>query len=277
MTAARPPRPGPPLRTAARRVRHPSPRAPRRRRADGPAPARRVAGIASSVLMLPVATQVEVPSLGPQVLADLPNDGNPTLAADHGGQPARSRDREHRRARRRPPERGARDRGAHPRRPAPLGGVRRQRGRRDPGRPAPGPDRQCGATPRRAPAGQRARPSGHRPGRDRRLDATPARPLGGTTDARGAAGARRTGRRRTCRRTGGPTRCRSQSVATGGGERFEARSGDVRRYVAVAFAARSARRRSRRPRVEILNGTGAVGLAQAHRRRRSSPPVARSR
>jgi hypothetical protein len=53
-----------------------------------------------------------------------------------------------------------------------------------------------------------------------------------------------------------------ESVTTGGGERFEPRTRDVERYVRDAFAGALVGGGRRRPRVEILNGTGAVGLAQ---------------
>jgi hypothetical protein len=54
-----------------------------------------------------------------------------------------------------------------------------------------------------------------------------------------------------------------QSVATGGGERFELRRGDLVRYVREAFPQALLAPGGHRPRVEILNGTGAVGVAQA--------------
>jgi hypothetical protein len=53
-----------------------------------------------------------------------------------------------------------------------------------------------------------------------------------------------------------------ESVTTGGGERFEPRVDDVNRYVAAAFGNVLLGRGVGRPRVEILNGTGAVELAQ---------------
>ncbi len=54
-----------------------------------------------------------------------------------------------------------------------------------------------------------------------------------------------------------------ESVTTAGGERFEPRVGDVGRYVSGAFPNARLGRGTKRPRVEILNGTGAVGLAQS--------------
>ena len=54
-----------------------------------------------------------------------------------------------------------------------------------------------------------------------------------------------------------------KSVATGGGERFGPSVKDVRRYLAGAFPNALLYNGARRPRVEILNGTGAVGLAQS--------------
>jgi len=53
-----------------------------------------------------------------------------------------------------------------------------------------------------------------------------------------------------------------QSVATGEGERFEVRRKDLVDYVRTAFAASLLVPEGSRPRVEILNGTGAVGVAQ---------------
>jgi hypothetical protein len=53
-----------------------------------------------------------------------------------------------------------------------------------------------------------------------------------------------------------------EQVATGGEERFEPRVDDLARYVSVAFDSMLLGRGVGRPRVEILNGTGAVGLAQ---------------
>jgi LytR cell envelope-related transcriptional attenuator len=54
-----------------------------------------------------------------------------------------------------------------------------------------------------------------------------------------------------------------ESVTTGGGERFEPRIEDVERYVSGAFPNARLGGAKQRPRVEILNGTGAVGLAQS--------------
>ena len=47
------------------------------------------------MLLLPVATQVEVPSLGPQTLADLPNEGDDELLHDDDREPARREGRRH--------------------------------------------------------------------------------------------------------------------------------------------------------------------------------------
>jgi hypothetical protein len=52
-----------------------------------------------------------------------------------------------------------------------------------------------------------------------------------------------------------------ESVATGGGERFDIRRDDLVRYVRSAFP-QSRLVVGTRPKVEILNGTGAVGVAQ---------------
>jgi len=53
-----------------------------------------------------------------------------------------------------------------------------------------------------------------------------------------------------------------ESIATGGGERFEVRRDALARYVNGAFANALLAPAGERPRVEILNGTGAVGVAQ---------------
>ncbi len=52
------------------------------------------------------------------------------------------------------------------------------------------------------------------------------------------------------------------SFTTGGGERFQPRRDDITDYVRTAFPAALLGPGGKRPRVEILNGTGAVGLAQ---------------
>jgi hypothetical protein len=54
-----------------------------------------------------------------------------------------------------------------------------------------------------------------------------------------------------------------ESVTTAGGERFEPRVVDVARYVSSVFANARLGGGAKRPRVEILNGTGAVGLGQS--------------
>ena len=53
------------------------------------------------------------------------------------------------------------------------------------------------------------------------------------------------------------------SISTGGGERFDVRTGELRTIVGRAFPHSQLGQRGRRPRVEILNGTGALGVAQA--------------
>jgi hypothetical protein len=53
-----------------------------------------------------------------------------------------------------------------------------------------------------------------------------------------------------------------RSVATGGGERFEVQPDELLRYVRAAFPSTLLGPDGVRPRVEILNGTGAVGVAQ---------------
>lgn len=53
-----------------------------------------------------------------------------------------------------------------------------------------------------------------------------------------------------------------ESVTTAGGERFEPRTRDIDTYVHQAFGGALVNGGRSRPRVEILNGTGAVGLAQ---------------
>ncbi len=53
------------------------------------------------------------------------------------------------------------------------------------------------------------------------------------------------------------------SIATGGGERFGVRNAELERYVARSFSADRLGSGIRRPRVEVLNGTGFLGVAQA--------------
>jgi hypothetical protein len=53
-----------------------------------------------------------------------------------------------------------------------------------------------------------------------------------------------------------------ESVTTAGGERFEPRTRDIDTYVHQAFGGALVNSGRARPRVEILNGTGGVGLAQ---------------
>jgi hypothetical protein len=53
------------------------------------------------------------------------------------------------------------------------------------------------------------------------------------------------------------------SISTGGGERFDVRSAELATIVHRAFPSSQLGERGRRPRVEILNGTGALGVAQA--------------
>ena len=53
------------------------------------------------------------------------------------------------------------------------------------------------------------------------------------------------------------------SIATGGGEKFDIRGADLATIVRRAFPHAQLGERGRRPRVEILNGTGALGVAQA--------------
>ncbi len=218
-------------------------------------------GTSSSVLMLPVATQVEVPSLGPQVLADLPGDGNAALVQTTVGNllgvsiaETVVLDDAHLDA----------ALGAASPIPVDLHRSVDFAGSRDPVIPA-------GA--HRAPTGESARLLvGRQAGSELdRLVTVQDVVAGWMRRLRDPSVARRTlvaqpglaalvsaARARERRTDTLPV----QSVATGGGgERFEARPGDVRRYVAVAF--RGAQLDAgRRPRVEILNGTGAVGLAQ---------------
>lgn len=54
-----------------------------------------------------------------------------------------------------------------------------------------------------------------------------------------------------------------ESIATGGGERFVVREPELAAYVAGAFPSARLGKKGERPRVEILNGTGALGAAQA--------------
>ncbi|MGZ8751353.1 MAG: LCP family protein [Acidimicrobiia bacterium] len=57
------------------------------------------------------------------------------------------------------------------------------------------------------------------------------------------------------------------SLATPGGERFEVRTDDLNAYIKRAFPRALLGVDGRRPRVEILNGTGAVGVTQGAARR----------
>lgn len=54
-----------------------------------------------------------------------------------------------------------------------------------------------------------------------------------------------------------------ESVTTGGGERFEVRRDDLARFIEANFPRMLLGPAGKRARVEILNGTGAVGVAQA--------------
>jgi hypothetical protein len=53
------------------------------------------------------------------------------------------------------------------------------------------------------------------------------------------------------------------SIATGGGERFDVRQQELAAFVRQSFPNALLGAGGRRPRVEILNGTGALGVAQA--------------
>ena len=53
------------------------------------------------------------------------------------------------------------------------------------------------------------------------------------------------------------------SIAIAGGERFEVREAELIRYVKRAFPKARLGSGSPRPRVEVLNGTGFLGVAQA--------------
>ncbi len=54
-----------------------------------------------------------------------------------------------------------------------------------------------------------------------------------------------------------------ESIATGGGERYDVKEADLTAFVNRAFPTYRLGVAGRRPRVEILNGTGALGVAQA--------------
>jgi hypothetical protein len=217
-------------------------------------------GSSSSVLMLPVATQVEVPSLGPQALADLPDDGNGALVQTTVGNvlgvaiaKTVMLDDAHL---------DAALAAAAPI-PVDLHHSVEFAGSRDAAIPA-------GA--HQVPTGDAARLLvGRQPGSEldrlvtvqdvvegwmRRLrdPAVARRTLAAQPGLAALVAAARASDRRT-------DTLPVQSVATGGGEQFEVRSGDVRRSVATAFPGAQLDA-GRRPRVEILNGTGAVGLAQ---------------
>ena len=216
---------------------------------------------ATSILLLPVATQVEVPSLGPQALADLPNDGDPallgttvenllgvkvtrTLVVDDAGLNAALAV-------------------AAPV-PVDLHRVVQFDG---------SPDQVVAAGTQRTSVGEAARLLVSRQtgseldrlvtvqdvfdGWLRRLRiASVARATVRAQPSLAAlVAAAKAGDRRT-------DTLPVQSVTTGGGERFEPRTADVRRYAAEAFPYALLAAGGSRPRVEILNGTGGVGLAQ---------------
>ena len=218
-------------------------------------------GDQASVLLLPVGTQVEVPSLGPQVLADLPNDDDTellettvenllgvdvaeTLVVDDAGLNAAL---------------------------APAGQLDVVLSHEVQFEGSP--DEILSAGTQRARTGQAARLLVSRqPGSelDRLvtvqdvLDAwftQLSRPAIArrTRRAEPALGALVAAARADDRRT---DTLPVESLSTGGDEAFKPRSGDVEEYAAAAFGDALLVPDGKRPRVEILNGTGAVGLAQ---------------
>ncbi len=257
----------PPTVHATRRAADPPPRAPRR----GRAPRHPAAGRVDGVVVVGRAAPRSPPRSrcrrsGPQALADLPNDGDRRAAPDDCREPAR---------RARSPDTVLLDDAglnAALAPAAPLSVDLQPRevefaGSSDPAdrRPGHAPvDGRCrGPAARRPTAGQRARPARHRAGR---------RSTPGCTGCATPGVARRHADR--------AARARGRLVAAA--KRVRAAHGHAAGRVgrppaapsgsspAPETSAGTSSRRSptrclasgRRPRVEILNGTGAVGLAQ---------------
>jgi hypothetical protein len=220
-------------------------------------------GQEASILLFPIATQLEVPSLGPQVLADLPNEGE-------GGSTSLLQTTVENLL-------GVRVQKTLMLDDATLGAALAE------AQPIPvattrvvqfddGTGELFAAGDRRLSAEEATRllvtpQSGSELDRlitvqdvlDGWLERLQRRPIARATvqiqpDLSALVAAARAKERRT-------DTLPVESVATGGGERFDPRVEDVARYVSIAFA--NARIGGKtRPRVEILNGTGAVGLAQ---------------
>ncbi len=216
---------------------------------------------ASSVLLLPVATQVEVPSLGPQVLADLANEGGNGLLQTtienvlgvDVGKTVMFDD-------------ATLNAALAVAAPLPVQLHRSVEfaGSTDPAVPAGGHTLATGEAARLLVAQQ--------PGSELDRLVTVQDVMDGWLQRlRNPAVARRTATLQPALAglvaAAKPSDRRTdtlpvESVATGGSERFGARAGDVRRYVQSAFPDALLDGGARRPRVEVLNGTGAVGLAQ---------------
>jgi hypothetical protein len=214
----------------------------------------------ASVLLLPVSTQVEVPSLGLQVLADLPNEGSPGLVQTTienllGVKVARTVLLDD----------AGLDAALAPSSPLPVDLHRSVQFAGSPDAPLP-------AGAHTLPVGAASRLLvARQPGSEldrlvtvqdvvdgwmhRLANASVARrTLAVRPDLAGLVAAAKHADSQT-------DTLPVQSVATGGSERFEPRAGDVHRYLASAFP-ESLLTSGRRPRIEVLNGTGAVGLAQ---------------
>ncbi len=216
---------------------------------------------ASSVLLLPVATQVEVPSLGPQVLADLANEGGTGLLQTtienvlgvDVGKTVMFDD-------------ATLNAALAAAAPLPVDLHRSVdfAGSADPAVPAGAHKMATGEAARLLVAQQ--------PGSELDRLVTVQDVMDGWLQRlRNPSVARRTAALQPALAglvaASKPSDRRTdtlpvESVATGGSERFGARAGDVRRYVQSAFPDALLNGGARRPRVEVLNGTGAVGLAQ---------------
>ncbi|MGZ4688523.1 MAG: LCP family protein [Acidimicrobiia bacterium] len=216
----------------------------------------------ASTLLLPVATQVEVPSLGPQTLADLPNDGDQslvqttvenllgvkvakTLVLDDAGLTAALQAAApftvdlHREVQFEGSSEGIVAAGQHHSSSADAARLLVAR--------------QSGSELDRLVTVQDVLDAWSRRLRTASVARATLRAQPGLAALIGAANT-------TDRRT---DTLPVESVTTGGTERFDPRNADVARYAAAAFPDALLAVGGKRPRVEILNGTGAVGLAQS--------------
>ncbi len=218
-------------------------------------------GSAGSVLLFPVATQVEVPSLGPQSLADLPNQGDrgllqTTVENVLGVKVSKTVELDD----------AGLDSALAAAAPIPVDLHRAVKF-------AGSTDAIIAAGPHRAKAAEAARLLvSKQPGSELDRLVTVQDVIDGwLRRLRNPSVARATVRaqpglvdllavaKASDRRT---DTLPVESVTTGGAEEFEPRAADVVHYVTGAFPQALLRVGTGRPRVEILNGTGAVGLAQ---------------